>query len=74
MILKVTERCWTEESEETNEFYYREYEYITAADNVAQTLKNFLYEFDTDNVFNNNDLFDGECISSEIAKIEVVQQ
>ena len=73
MILKVTEKCWTDDFRFTNEFYYREYEYVTATHEFVEALKCFLYEFDTDNVFNCNDLFDGECLGSEIVKIEVVQ-
>ena len=49
------------------------YEYITATDNVIDALKNFVFEFSTDNVFNNNDMFEGECLGSEIIKIEVIQ-
>ena len=74
MILKITEKCWTEDFRFTNEFHYREYEYITATDDVVQAMKNFLFEFDTDSVFNCNDLFDGECLGSELVKIEVVQR
>ena len=68
MILKITELVVTEE----NEKGFRTYEYVTAADNAVSAIKNYLYEFDTDNVFNCDDLFEGECISSTIHSIEVL--
>ena len=55
MILLITEKCWTDDFAFTGNFYERTYEYITATDNVIDALKNFVFEFDTDNVFNNND-------------------
>ena len=73
MILLITEKCWTDDFAFTGNFYERTYEYITATDNVIDALKNFVFEFDTDNVFNNNDMFEGECLGSEIVKIEVIQ-
>lgn len=73
MILLITEKCWTDDFGFTGNFYERTYEYITATDNVIDALKNFVFEFDTDNVFNNNDMFEGECLGSEIIKIEVIQ-
>lgn len=73
MILLITEKCWTDDFKFTGNFYERTYEYITATDNVIDALKNFVFEFSTDNVFNNNDMFEGECLGSEIIKIEVIQ-
>ena len=73
MILLITEKCWTDDFRFTGNFYERTYEYITATDNVIEALKNFVFEFDINNVFNNNDMFEGECLGSEIVKIEVIR-
>lgn len=73
MILLITEKCWTDDFRFTGNFYERTYEYVTVADSVVDALKNFVFEFNTDNVFNNNDMFEGECLGSEIVKIEVIQ-
>ncbi len=72
MILLITEKYWTDDFKFTGEFHERTYEYVTAADNVIQALRNFVFEFNTDNMFNNN-MFDEECLGSEIIKIEVIQ-
>jgi hypothetical protein len=73
MILLITERCWTNDFKFTKECYERTYEYVTATDDVVEALKNFIFEFDSDNVFNTNDIFGDECLNSEIVKIEVIQ-
>ena len=67
MNLFITEECVTG----TGEMGLRTYNYITAAENEIQAMKNFLYEFDIDNVFDCNDLFDDECVQSRILSIEV---
>ena len=72
MILRITEKCWTEDFRFTNKYYERTYEYVTQTGEVIQALKEFLFDFETDHVFNCNDEFEGECLGSEIVKIEVI--
>lgn len=68
MNLFITEECVTS----NGEMGLRTYNYITAATNEVQAMKNFLYEFDIDNVFDCSDLFDNECVQSRILSIEVI--
>jgi hypothetical protein len=68
MLLRVTEECFTSE----HEIGYREYEYLATGLTPEAAIKNFLFEFDTDRVINCNDLFEGECYSSELCKIEII--
>lgn len=79
IILKVTEMCKVsyineynmEVEEEKDNYALRTYLYLTKSSNVTEAISECLNSFDIDNVFNCDDEFDGECLTSEILNIEV---
>lgn len=80
IILKVTEICKVSyinednmevEEEKDDNYALRTYSYLTNSSNATEAISECLNSFDIDNVFNCNDEFDGECLTSEILSIEV---
>lgn len=73
MILRVTEKCLT--TNENDEEYYglRCYDYETNKNNEKESILDLFQSFDTDNIIDSNDDFEGECLNSTIINIEIVE-
>lgn len=76
LILKITEKCLTLNEHEEECFGLRHYLYQTNKNMVNESIVDFIKNFDSDNILDgsNQDEFDGECLDSEILKIEVLSE
>ena len=80
LILKITERCEVSYINEDTYNYDKEKEYISLRnylyeshkDNFEEAVVDFINNFDSNNIYNCHDEFDGECLNSEVIKIEMV--
>lgn len=76
VILRITERCLVSDENEKECFGLRHYLYLSDTSDTDESIVDFIKNFDTDNIIANssNDEFDGECLGSEIIKIEVLSE
>lgn len=76
LILKITEKCLTLDENEKECFGLRRYLYQSDKKAIDDAIVDFVKNFELDNIIDNSsdDDFAGECLDSEILKIEVLSE
>lgn len=71
MVIMVTEKCLTTNDDDVEYYGIRQYKYECKSDNLLDAFTEMEKGFDCDNIFDSNDFFPGECLDSEVIKVEV---
>lgn len=73
MIFNIVEKCLTKNNNTGEEYFaLRTYQYDSKSNNILEAKKEIDEYFDSSRILSNscNDEFDGECLNSEVIKIE----
>lgn len=75
MIIEVTEKCLTVDNNDKEYYALRHYQYETSATSFLEAIIELETNFELDNIIEktSHDEFDGECLDSQVVKVEIVE-
>lgn len=72
--IKVIEKCDVDGSERNENEGLRIVYYNSPKDTLLQALEDYENNFDSDNIYETYDEFDGECQDSEVIEISIISE